>query len=357
MRSIGGSSSHAICSLIVCKTLEELIDESFRLANISCLLFSSCITNVHNSEDSESGSRERVIKVQANENDDVVAGPPWLSASIVQSRNKSVRFECDFDTSSSKGSSSENSCQVPGKYESSGSLSVSKPSPKPTPLKLLDDMQTPGTVFPANLETSDNGKTRFRSQHVYSVLNPVESASQWKLLKEDDFNSPRLSGEPRESLEQSESATPKPERGVKESSSGKDLKVEASLSSWFKPSQSTLGEDNPTTGTASSKNFRFGRTPGDRPIIGMVAAHWNENEPSQISPKWWDGNGIPNSTNKYKEVRHTTVFILFSLLALIVDAFKEPSFCIQDQKVSWHATPFEERLEKALSEESVISQR
>jgi hypothetical protein len=45
------------------------------------------------------------------------------------------------------------------------------------------------------------------------------------------------------------------------------------------------------------------------------------------------------------------------LLALIVDALKEPSFCIQDQKVSWHATPFEERLEKALSEESVISQR
>ncbi|XP_011044745.1 PREDICTED: uncharacterized protein LOC105139835 isoform X1 [Populus euphratica] len=290
---------------------------------------SSCVTNVHTSEESESGSHERVIKVQANENDDFVAGPPWLSASIVQGRNKSVRFECDFDTSSSKESSSENSCQVPGKYESPGNLSVSKPSPKPTPLKLLDDMQTPGTVFPANVESSANGNTRIRSQHVYSVLNPVESASQWKLLKEDDFNSHRLSGEPRESLEQSESATPKPERGVKESSSGKDLKVEESLSSWFKPLQSTLGEDKPNIVTASSKNFRFGRTPGDRPIIGMVAAHWNENEASRISPKWWDGNGIPNSTNKYKE----------------------------DQKVSWHATPFEERLEKALSEESVISQR
>lgn len=43
-------------------------------------------------------------------------------------------------------------------------------------------------------------------------------------------------------------------------------------------------------------------THGDRPSIGMVAAHWNQEEPSQISPKWWDGNGIPNSTNKYKEV-------------------------------------------------------
>ncbi|OMO52116.1 hypothetical protein COLO4_37405 [Corchorus olitorius] len=72
---------------------------------------------------------------------------------------------------------------------------------------------------------------------------------------------------------------------------------------------------------ASSIEYCFGRTPVDRPIIRMVAAHWNEDESSHISPKWWDGNGIPNSTKKYKE----------------------------DQKVSWHATPFEERLKKALS--------
>ncbi|KAL9358914.1 hypothetical protein Peur_047037 [Populus x canadensis] len=289
---------------------------------------SSCMTNVQPREDSESGSHKRMIKVQPDEIDNVATGAPWLSATNVQSRNRSVRFECDFDTSSSKGSS-ENGCQVPRKYESPGNLSVSKPSPRPTPLKISDDMQTPGTVFPANLETLANGKTRIRSQYVYSVLNPVENASQWKLLREDDSNSHEQSGELRESLEQSESETPKPEWGVKETSSGKDLKVEASLSSWVKPPQSTTGEDNPNIGTAAGKNFSSGRTPGDRPIIGMVAAHWNENEASRISPKWWDGNGIPNSTNKYKE----------------------------DQKVSWHATPFEERLEKALSEESFISQR
>jgi hypothetical protein len=80
------------------------------------------------------------------------------------------------------------------------------------------------------------------------------------------------------------------------------LKAEASQSDWLKPQLSTQD--------ASSKNFdsdftrkpHFGRTPGDRPIIGIVAAHWNDDEPSHISPKWWDGNGIPNSTNKYKEV-------------------------------------------------------
>ncbi|KAJ6306703.1 hypothetical protein OIU78_021922 [Salix suchowensis] len=189
---------------------------------------SSCITNVHTSEDRESGNHEIVIKVQANKNDNVLVG-----------------------------SSSENSCQAPRKYESPENLTVSKPSPKPTPLQLLDDMQTPGTVFPANLETPANGKTRIMSQYVYSVLNPVESASQWKLLKEDDFNSLQLSGEPRESLEQSEIATPKPQREVKESSSGKDLEVEASLSSWVKPPQSTLDGDSPNIDAASSKKFSF----------------------------------------------------------------------------------------------------
>lgn len=32
-------------------------------------------------------------------------------------------------------------------------------------------------------------------------------------------------------------------------------------------------------------------------------------------------------------------------------------FFVQDQKVSWHATPFEERLEKALSDEKLFPQR
>ncbi|KAL4622190.1 hypothetical protein ACB092_06G279800 [Castanea dentata] len=135
-------------------------------------------------------------------------------------------------------------------------------------------------------------------------------------------------GELRESLELPETTTPRPEAGVKETLSGKELKVEASLSAWLKPLPSIQDENSKIFDPATRKPH-FGRTPGDRPIIGLVAAHWNDNEQSHISPKWWDGNGIPNSTNKYKE----------------------------DQKVSWHATPFEERLEKALSEESVITQR
>lgn len=90
-------------------------------------------------------------------------------------------------------------------------------------------------------------------------------------------------------------------------------------------------DDRPILGALSIQHLQYtspARSPSsktsgddDRPILGMVAAHWNDKQ--STSPKWWDGKGIPNSTNKYKE----------------------------DQKVSWHTTPFEERLEKALSNE------
>ncbi|KAK8488895.1 hypothetical protein V6N11_075745 [Hibiscus sabdariffa] len=42
-------------------------------------------------------------------------------------------------------------------------------------------------------------------------------------------------------------------------------------------------------------------------MIGLVSAHWKEDESSRISPKWWDGNGILNSTTKYKEDQKTKV--------------------------------------------------
>eukprot|EP01018_Ginkgo_biloba_P031462 Gb_38139 [translate_table: standard] len=95
-------------------------------------------------------------------------------------------------------------------------------------------------------------------------------------------------------------------------------------------------DEKPILGALSIKHLQSispGKSPStksgddDRPILGTVAAHWNDIQ--SASPKWWDGKGIPNSTNKYKE----------------------------DQKVSWHTTPFEERLEKALSNESVVFQR
>ncbi|XP_023553555.1 protein JASON-like isoform X2 [Cucurbita pepo subsp. pepo] len=161
--------------------------------------------------------------------------------------------------------------------------------------------------------SSESGREELDS----SGMNPVESES----------NLEGLSREVKESVQELEMMTPIPERTVRANTREKELVVEASLSAWLKP-VATHDDDGLKFGGAH-RPIRVGRSAGDRPIIGMVAAHWSEDEPVQISPKEWDGNGIPNSTNKYKE----------------------------DQKVSWHATPFEERLEKALSEESIVTRK
>ncbi|XP_073004871.1 protein JASON-like [Typha latifolia] len=254
----------------------------------------------------------------------------------------------------------------------------SKHSPFPTPLKVTEEMYTPATAYPGNFENLRSGKNaRIRTQYVYPVLNPVESFSQWKVLKEGSYEP----GQSQDIPEQEKNAsldTGKKSQMTSQTSASQDSKlyhsleftspgnerrqhisaassannslrekpstnmtplgrkipldqddpdlVVASLSQWLKP---------PSANKEVSEMFRRDKShsgkssDGDRPIIGMVAAHWNDEEPDRISPKSWDRNGIPNSTNKYKE----------------------------DQKVSWHATPFEERLEKALSEEKLLSQR
>ncbi|CAA3031914.1 Hypothetical predicted protein [Olea europaea subsp. europaea] len=248
-------------------------------------------------------------------------------APSVQFKNKSVHFECESDMRSfqSKGSSSDISIQNLKQSGCAGNYNKSTLLPFPTPLKLTDEMQTPGTVFPGYLDNMVDGKTaKIRSQYVYSVLKPVENSTQWKVLKDENSDPHHL----RESLQHVDEGTPTSEMEMKELSARKDMKVEGSLSSWLKPPSANQDDNNQRSGSISGDNIHCGRTPSDRPILGMVAAHWNDDENSRISPKWWDGNGIPNSTNKYKE----------------------------DQKVNWHATPFEERLEKALCEETFLSQ-
>ncbi|XP_057956361.1 protein JASON isoform X2 [Malania oleifera] len=242
------------------------------------------------------------VKLHAEQSDDFSTSSTLHGSSGVDihCKYKSVHFECESSTPflSLRSSSSE----FVGEQSKKAELS----------------------------EIKENGKNaRIRSQYVYSVLNPVENLSQWKVLKEEDSNSYELSGQLRDSLEQPKIATSKSEKRERETSDMEELKVEASLSTWLKPPPSIRDDKNRNCGGRSCKSPNFGKTPCDRPILGTVATHWNEEDLSHITTKWWDGNGIPNSTNKYKE----------------------------DQKVSWHATPFEERLEKALSEESLISQR
>lgn len=240
-------------------------------------------------------------------------------APCVTGMNKSVRFECDYDTSSVtlKSSVSETSTQNLKLFGSASNLSLAKFSPYPTPLKLSDEMQTPGTVFPAYLDGMGQGKsTHIRSQYVYSVLNPVENFSQWKELKNEDRNSDHQNSHTRETFEQAVDETPVSEAGTGKTSVGEELKVETRLSSWLRaPHANPDGGNVEHNSYTVGEYFHYGQSPGDRPILGMVAAHWNDDEPSQVSPKWWDGNGIPNSTNKYKEVYPSVlIFHFFSSL-------------------------------------------
>ncbi|KAF8046579.1 hypothetical protein N665_3606s0006 [Sinapis alba] len=237
------------------------------------------------------------------------SGRPMLTAG----KTKSVRFECDLDQSQSSNSSENSSSRKPGM---GGKISFSVSSPNPTPLKLSDEMQTPGTVYPANMESAGRGRPRIRSQFVHSVSNLMEDAS----LYDDSYGSIEQ--------EQIEGETPTSAiygEKLEESSDEKLSRFAVSRSPPLYPINEDCGEDISVLSDRTPGVNAM--TPGDRPIIGLVAAHWNENEQTEISPKWWDGNGIPNSTTKYKE----------------------------DQKVSWHATPFKVRLEKALSEEGGLS--
>ncbi|KAJ9549393.1 hypothetical protein OSB04_021936 [Centaurea solstitialis] len=252
------------------------------------------------------------------------------SVASMQRRNKSVRFDCEVDASSySTSCLSEVTCQEPKPSGLPDDYSVSKPSPYPTPHDLTDDMQTPGTVFPSYLHNKAIGKNpRIRSQYVHPVLNPVENAAQLKKLAEESFGSNDGSVELEEHLDLADKENPRSQVEGGAAATDKELNVDTSLSSWLPPKQAHQGR-NSRLFLPNSQGLRdFGKTPGDRPILGMVAAHWNADEAPPLPPKWWDGNGIPNSTNKYKE----------------------------DQKVSWHATPFEERLEKALYEDKLVAE-
>ncbi|XP_019182282.1 PREDICTED: protein JASON-like [Ipomoea nil] len=231
--------------------------------------------------------------------------------------NKSVRFELEsYPTTSAAKTFSSRFASLKSQH-----------SPYPTPLKLTNEMQTPGTVFPSYVNNNvANGKhPRVRYQYVVSTSNRELK----ELMDEDstsiqDSTSILLPSDMGKSLEHPNETNLNSEMVLRETVANKELELEASLSSSLNPSLNQVDSN-----LHFVESVHSGRTPGDRPILGMVAAHWHDHDTSHISPKWWNGNGIPNTTTKYKE----------------------------DQKVSWHATPFVERLEKALSDETFVSQR
>eukprot|EP00250_Pteridium_aquilinum_P008499 c17995_g1_i1 orf=80-2857(+) len=104
--------------------------------------------------------------------------------------------------------------------------------------------------------------------------------------------------------------------------------VDMSLSNWL---HASTKQDDARCSVMSpaglSRHCFTSASADERPILGIISG---ENYlSSAVKTPQWDGKGIPNTTTKYKE----------------------------DQRVNWHASPFETRLERALTKQGDISHK
>uniref|UniRef100_A0A0E0E572 Uncharacterized protein n=1 Tax=Oryza meridionalis TaxID=40149 RepID=A0A0E0E572_9ORYZ len=195
----------------------------------------------------------------------------------------------------------------------------SSDSPFPTPLVLRDDMQTPRTVYTSH-KGSSGKRVRTRKQFAYPIFRPTENKLQKMQLSDSAKMTQQISSDSvvkGESLNSShfplEVSKYQLDRqrlldAGERSKSNSDENLEVcSLSRWLKSS--------PAGNNLIEEGHAF-MTSEDNVDV--------DNHTPRLS-KAWDCHGIPNTTRKYGE----------------------------DQHVSWHSTPFEERLIKVLSDEEV----
>lgn len=245
-----------------------------------------------------------ICKIQDNKlGTSPVMNSPQFPSAIVKSKAKSVRFAREPET------------RLSYRVETPGFHGVLEYSPHPTPLKLTDEMQTPGTIYATNLDCATRGRNaRIRSQYVYAALNPVNNISQLRMLKEDEEtgeNDGKIENPSNDTTQHPDSIIGSSEDhfDTPGNSSGKDNKDivhktvngEGTLSAWLRPPPS--GTVNETKSGEILPTRILGLTPGSRPILGVLSASYlNRDKSSDVSTKCWDGNGIPNTTTKYKEV-------------------------------------------------------
>ncbi|GMH20475.1 hypothetical protein Nepgr_022316 [Nepenthes gracilis] len=223
-----------------------------------------------------------------------------------------------------------------------------------------------------------NHNARDRTSFVQSVLNPVENKAQWRaakakgtppLLKQQKENSntfekPTISFSNDRSLKKS---SMKMQSKLDELKNDQEIAVDASLSNWLvssykspikntktttldeavvsKTSSAMLHgsnslrteEERPNLGALTAevpKQLSLSSSPQRSPsrnhanmdIPGTVGAHWNDRTPVRDPGSASSFKGMPNTTSKYKE----------------------------DKRVNWHSTPFETRLERALSRGAAV---
>ncbi|GAB2223446.1 hypothetical protein Droror1_Dr00017587 [Drosera rotundifolia] len=240
-------------------------------------------------------------------------------------KQKSVRFQREpVLPKTSPGQNVE-------KLELAGNQSVRKLSPCPTPLKITDDMQTPGTVFANSMGRLAYRNTgRIRTQYVYTILDPSQKVPHINLLNQDGIDLPLASITEMDTASLKENLTPNSEIEAGELSGNIDLNSGFSLDSKLK-SPSCFHGCKDYRGAAYLGNGISRSNHGDRPALVMVDTNSEQGEElPDVSVKGDGVDAILDSTTKYK----------------------------LDLKLSWHGIPFEERLETAMSEETdIIYQR
>ncbi|XP_051118579.1 protein JASON-like isoform X2 [Andrographis paniculata] len=203
-----------------------------------------------------------------------------------------------------------------------------------------------------------NTNGRDRSNYINSLLNPVENATQWKAaksrgrhpLKPQKENLAAINFEPPRISFSSEPTFAPKTRSDQLREANQEVAVDASLSNWLPPPETTPSknpsfhgpqsmsqgyssprsfEDRPILGALTVEELREmtaaasprkspSRSPEETPIIGTVGTYWNDSGSTKRANSY---KGIPNTTSKYRE----------------------------DKRVNWHSTPFEKRLDRALS--------
>jgi hypothetical protein len=225
-------------------------------------------------------------------------------------------------------------------------------SPFPTPLVLRGDIQTPGTVYTA-LTSKAGKRSRTSRQFIYPILRPIENKMQWMEAKVDSpvlpvnplkrgYLSPDSSKNPQEispcsvattellkfvsspihdnCVSQNEVISPEESKcqnskqqlleggGLSEQNSEYGKHGVSSLSYWLKQPSSIDSKDD-TEGNIK-KELLYEKSIFDVPIFATSGLNWDNDDPTPVLPKAWDGNGIPNTTTKYKEVRFHLILSL-----------------------------------------------
>jgi hypothetical protein len=220
-------------------------------------------------------------------------------------------------------------------------FSGSSGSPCPTPLVLSDDMQTPGTIYTSQTGSSMSRKrVRTRKHFVYPVLRPIENRLHPMELTEGSLqmlpsNTPRqmnLRADyikkphktssnsvvkvgflksppicfPNENALCQEKETHSPEElkcQISSPKSNSDEKHAAlSLAHWLKP-PSPEGENQGAVRSPASDKLHDENAPMMSTVFTSASEMNTDVEnPTPELCKAWDGNCIPNTTTKYKEV-------------------------------------------------------